>query len=136
MTYIDTITVTRDGVGAADYTSNNPTLRALNSVEAMSIEWGDTAASAIPADSYSTFQTLFKIIVPTGMVAMYVPNKNINDDALRFHHNSWGAGTHSIILSAVNVSNAAGALIAGENLGYIYFVKTILDTRKIKLSFS
>lgn len=135
MPFISDITVTRDAAGGADYTATNPPLPTLSSNGGLAIVWGDTAITTHAGGNFRTYQTKVKIVVPTDMFAIFCP-KILNDEKMAANFNHWRSGTHDVIINIFNNSASNGSVVAGQKLGDVFFLKSILDNRKIKFTFS
>lgn len=136
MPFTETVTISRDAVGVATHTSNNPPAAVVHANgDFAEIWWGDTLA-AITQNFHDTLQTGYKVSGHNGIL-LYMPEDDLGASASTVHlaaHVWSDSGDKEIILSIHN-GGATGNLAADVLLGRLYFLQP-LDNRKIIYTFS
>lgn len=136
MPFTETVTISRDGTGSANHTSNNPPLAVIDPQgDFVQITWGDTLATIVQ-NFRQTLQTKYKVSGFNGIL-LFVPEDVLGASPSRLHLSMqvWSDVSDRDIILTINNGGAGGDLAADAPLGRLYFLQP-LDNRKIIYTFS
>ena len=136
MPFTETVTISRDAVGAADHTSNNPPLAVIDPQgDFVQLTWGDTLATILQ-NFRQTLQTGYKVSGFKGIL-LFVPEDVLGASAAQLHLSMqvWSDASDREIILTINNGGAGANLVADVLLGRLYFLQP-LDNRKIIYTFS
>ena len=136
MPFTETVTVSRDAVGAADHTSSNPPLAVVSPEgDYVTIKWGDAPATIVQ-NFRKTLQTGYKVSGFNGIL-LFVPEDILGASPGRLFLSMkvWSDADDREIILTINNGATSGDLAADVVLGRLYFLQP-LDSRKIIYTFS